>query len=260
MQRYFTKEKNWDEKYVYIVGDDAHHINRVMRMKIGERIICNHPDERAAICEIIDISKEAVKVEIIEWIDEDAELPVSITIAQGLPKGNKLEIILQKGTELGANNFILFEGDRSIAKWDKKKSDQKLNRYRKIVKEASEQCHRNKIPEIDVIPLQTILENGSDYDIMMYAYEEEAKKINFHPSLRLYLPLNQVKRRLYLSDLKVDFQNVEVDLFHKYDCQAIRLGARILRTETASLYALASVSYHFEELRCHECQQSHSIH
>ena len=260
MQRYFTKEKNWDEKYVYIVGDDAHHINRVMRMKIGERIICNHPDERAAICEIIDISKEAVKVEIIEWIDEDAELPVSITIAQGLPKGNKLEIILQKGTELGANNFILFEGDRSIAKWDKKKSDQKLNRYRKIVKEASEQCHRNKIPEIDVIPLQTILENGSDYDIMMYAYEEEAKKDQFSSFAKALSSIKPGQKAIIFIGPEGGFSEREADLFHKYDCQAIRLGARILRTETASLYALASVSYHFEELRCHECQQSHSIH
>lgn len=260
MQRYFTKEKNWDEKYVYIVGDDAHHINRVMRMKIGERIICNHPDERAAICEIIDISKEAVKVEIIEWIDDNAELPVSITIAQGLPKGNKLEIILQKGTELGANNFILFEGDRSIAKWDKKKSDQKLNRYRKIVKEASEQCHRNKIPEIDVIPLQTILENGSDYDIMMYAYEEEAKKDQFSSFAKALSSIKPGQKAIIFIGPEGGFSEREVDLFHKYDCQAIRLGARILRTETASLYALASVSYHFEELRCHECQQSHSIH
>src|SRR5699024_7372653 len=102
MQRYFTEENDWNDKTVCIKGDDAHHIVRVMRNKLGDQIICNHPDGHAAICEITDILERTVEANVIEWIAHHAELPVHVTIAQGLPKGNKLELILQKGTELGA--------------------------------------------------------------------------------------------------------------------------------------------------------------
>ena len=259
MQRYFTNEQDWDGKYVYIKNEDAHHISRVMRMNIGDEIICNHPSGKAAICEIKEITKEFVKVEVMDSLDDQTELPVSVTIAQALPKGNKLEFILQKGTELGASQFLLFQGDRSIAKWDKKKSEQKLARFRKIVKEASEQCHRNLIPDIHVSSLQTILENGSEYDIMMYAYEEEAKKKQFLSLTKALLSLKPGHKTIVFIGPEGGFSEKEVELFEKYGCQAVRLGARILRTETASLYALASISYHLQELRCHECQQSHAI-
>lgn len=259
MQRYFTKKTDWDGNFVFIKGDDAHHIVRVMRKKVGDRVICNHPEGKAAICEIKQIEKLDVKVQVVEWLEENAELPIQVTIAQGLPKGNKLDFILQKGTELGASKFLLFEGERSIAKWDEKKSKQKLKRYRKILKEASEQCHRNIIPEIEVMSLQTILESHLQYDIMMYAYEEEAKKAEYSSLAKAFTSMKLRQKALILIGPEGGFSNREVQLFEKYDLKPVRLSPRILRTETAPLYALASISYHFEELRCHECQQSHSI-
>lgn len=255
MQRYFTKRSDWEEKHVSITGDDAHHIVRVMRFKLGDEIICNHPDGKAAICKIVDLSKDSVKGEIIEWLQNNAELPVYVTIAQALPKGNKLDFIIQKSTELGVNQLLLYEGDRSIAKWDEKKSKQKLNRYRKVMKEASEQCHRNIIPEIEVTSIDSILEQQSEYDIMMYAYENEAKKEFFSSLGKALLHCKRDDKILVFIGPEGGFSEREIELFKKNNCQSVRLGARILRTETAAMYVLASVSYHFEELRCHECPQ-----
>src|SRR5699024_9605406 len=97
--------------------------------------------------------------------------PVHVTIAQALPKGNKIDFILQKGTEFGANEFSFFHADRSIAKWDERKSKQKLTRFRKIAKEASEQSRRNKIPNInEPVSLIKLLEQKHEYDIMLFAY------------------------------------------------------------------------------------------
>lgn len=250
MQRYFTEASDWDDQIVRIKGNDAHHIGRVMRKIVGEQIICNHPNGEAAICEIINLSKDIVELHVIEWLTNDAELPMDITIAQSLPKGNKLELILQKGTELGANRFILFEANRSIAKWDERKSKQKLNRYEKILKESSEQCHRNRIPEIEIVTsLEAILIDHSKDHMILYAYEEEAKKDN-HSSLATALTkMKPQDRVLIFIGPEGGFTKEEIELFKKYECQSVRLGSRILRTETASMYALASISYHFEELR-----------
>lgn len=252
MQRYFIPKANWSNEFIDIVGDDAHHMNRVMRFKPGDKIICAHPDGKAAICQIISIEKNKVKVEIKEWLDNNSELPVHVAIAQGLTKGNKLELIFQKGTELGAREFCLFEADRSIVKWDKKKSEQKLNRYRKIIKEASEQCHRNRIPTLEKPnSLQEIVENSTDYDVKLFAYEEEAKIDNTSSSFGAVLSQMKENEKLLIFIGPEGGFSIEEAMFLKdNNFIPIRLGKRILRTETASLYALASISYHFEELRC----------
>lgn len=252
MQRYFIPQKNWSNECIEIIGDDAHHINRVMRFKSGDKIICTHPDGKAAICQIISLEKNKVKVKIKEWLENNSELPVHVTIAQGMPKGNKLELIFQKGTELGAAKFCLFEADRSIVKWDEKKSEQKLKRYRKIVKEASEQCHRSRIPSlIEPNSLREIVEKSTEYDVKLFAYEEEAKVENFSSFGAVLSKMEENEKVLICIGPEGGFSVEEAMFLKDNDFIPIRLGARILRTETASLYALASISYHFEELRCH---------
>src|SRR5699024_12815954 len=105
------------------------------------------------------------------------ELPVEVTIFQGLPKKNKLEFVIQKGTELGCAHFKLFPAERSIVKWDHKKRIQNTERLRRIAKEASEQSERRKVPTVEVLTsLKDILNNHLTYDIMFFANEEEARK------------------------------------------------------------------------------------
>lgn len=251
MQRYFVSETGWGTNEVTILGEDVHHINRVMRYKEGTNIICNHPDGRAAICELLVITADSVQAEIKQWLNENVELPIQVTVAQGLPKGDKLELILQKGTELGAYAFIPFQAERSIVNWDKKKQEKKLIRFNKIVKEASEQSHRNQIPTIySTITVERLIEESSKYDEKLYAYEEQAKVSDYKSFGTVLENVTITDKILICIGPEGGFSPKEAEKLNDNGFQAIRLGPRILRTETAALYALASISYHFEELRC----------
>lgn len=251
MQTYFVDEKNWQENEV-IISDDAHHIIRVMRYNIGDKILCVHPNTQVAKCNIIAINndEETVHAKIIEWLNVDNELPVRVTILQSLPKGNKVELIIQKGTELGANQFILFESERSIVKWDEKKVKKRIERYNKIAKEASEQSKRNIIPQIKYVKnINDYLKNKNNVNsIKLIAYEEEAKQKRTTSFSKLLQSVKENEEIIVCIGPEGGFTEEEIVFFKEYGFEPIRLGKRILRTETASLYTLAAISYHFEEL------------
>lgn len=249
MQRYYIPKDNWEKEFVVLTDEDAHHIQRVMRQQIGDTIICNHPDGQAAICTIEQFSTEDVRVRIKEWLNEDSELPVNVTIAQGLPKGSKLDLIFQKGTELGATTFQLFEADRSVVKWDSKKAEKRMQRYDKIIKEASEQCHRNVMPIVKPLqPLEEIIRSNV-YDHILFGYEEEARRQTDRSFADVLSQIKNGQQILMIIGPEGGFSEQEVILLKNKGAIPVRLGKRILRTETASLYALASISYHFEELK-----------
>lgn len=251
LQRYFIPEGNWQGDKLTITGDDAHHIIRVMRGNTGDELICNHPSGHAILGEITTLDQQQVTVSIVEKLHETVELPIHVTIAQGLPKGDKLEYVLQKGTELGASGFIPFTADRSVVKWDEKKSSKKMTRFAKIVKEASEQSHRNLIPQVTpIMNLDGLIEATKEYDVKIFAYEEETKTNHFRSFASIVSKLKSNQRIVVCIGPEGGFSNNEVTLLKESGFQSVRLGPRILRTETAPLYVLASISYQFEELGC----------
>lgn len=250
MQRYFVfNDENWTKNTVTITGEDVHHIVRVMRSRVGDAIICTNQSQEAAICTISELSNDEIVAEIKEWLQKDVELPIDVTIAQGLPKGDKFEFILQKGTELGASSFIPFETERSIVRWDEKKMKKKQHRFEKIVKEASEQSHRLKIPSIqERMNLSQLIEASKSYSQCIFAYEEEARKDEYHLFSRVLSNLVRGSRLLICIGPEGGFTNKEAEILLNNHFQPVRFGPRILRTETAPLYALASISYQFEEI------------
>lgn len=248
MQRYFVKENQWLDDLVTIIGEDAKHIAVVMRMKEGNEIICVHPNGQAAICLITVIEKNCVTAKVKEMLEHHSELPLHVTIVQGLPKGSKIDFILQKGTELGASTFQFFTAERSVVKWDQKKAKQKLVRYGKIVKEAAEQSHRNVIPTIaEVKSLAEVLKNCETADYILFADEELAKATD-SPSLQTILQQIDIGAKVYIviGPEGGITDNERALLLHSH-ANAVRFGPRILRTETAALYALSVISYEFEE-------------
>lgn len=256
MQRYFVPETNWQTHGVVITGDDIHHISKVMRYKRGDSVICNHPNGQAAVCTITEMGIDGIQMSIAEWLDVSAELPLDVTIAQGLPKGDKLDMIVQKGTELGACAFIPFEAERSVVVWDNNKQVKKLQRLRKIAKEASEQSQRNRIPELkQLMNLAGLIEESKDYEVKLFAYEEAAKTSNYHSFGSVINNLDDHAQLLVCIGPEGGFSVQEAEKLQAAGFYPVRLGPRILRTETAAMYMLASISYHFEELRCNECQQ-----
>ncbi|WP_138415706.1 16S rRNA (uracil(1498)-N(3))-methyltransferase [Aquibacillus sediminis] len=251
MQRYFIPADLWEKgNRVIVTGDDFHHIVRVMRMTEGDRIICNHPNGQAAICKIATIDSDSITATVVEELNEQVELPVPVTIAQGLPKSDKLDLILQKGTELGASRFIPFQAKRSIVKWDQKKAAKKLQRMNKIVKEASEQSHRNQIPSVtSIMTVQQLIDESKSYDVKLFAYEDEARSDHFRRLSDVLNDVNESQSILACIGPEGGFSPEEVGALKDAGFLSVRLGPRILRTETAPLYLLSSISYHFEELR-----------
>ena len=246
MQRYFV-DQIANENRFNIVGDDYHHIVRVMRMKEGDQIICVSLLNKSAVCAIAEITDEQIIAEVVQWISGTSELPIEVTIASGLPKGDKLEWIIQKGTELGAFQFIPFISARSVVKWDEKKAVKKIERWQKIAKEAAEQSHRLKLPKVEnPVNLKSLIKMGEDFDYKLIAFEEEAK----HGEASIFAKtLSEMKRGqtlLFVFGPEGGLTELEVSSLSEHGFRACGLGPRILRSETAPLYALSAVSYHFE--------------
>ncbi|MEW4306680.1 16S rRNA (uracil(1498)-N(3))-methyltransferase [Rossellomorea marisflavi] len=250
MQRYFVGKPYHDGEWVSISGEDHHHIVRVMRMQEGSELFVVFPDQSSAIGKIERISSDAIDVSIVEWESDKKEMPISVTIASGLPKGDKLEWILQKGTELGASGFIPFKAERSIVKWDEKKGKKKVERWEKIVKEAAEQSHRTLIPDLSSpLTLKELLVKADGYDYKLVAYEEESRAGERSNLSNVLSEVKPSQRVLILFGPEGGLTDSEVEVCKENGFIPCGLGPRILRTETAPLYALSAISYQLELMR-----------
>lgn len=249
MQRYFVLTGPDTDRF-FIEGEDFHHITRVMRMKMGDHIVCVTDERKSARCKIAEITDELVIANVVKWEDGNTEMPVSVTIASGLPKGDKLEWIIQKGTELGAREFVPFLAARSIVKWDEKKADKKLERWQKIAKEAAEQSYRSVIPNVvSPVNFKVLIEKAKEFDVKLVAYEEEAKDGESAVLAKTLGEMKEGQSLLIVFGPEGGLAAEEVSLLKENGFSVCGLGPRILRTETAPLYFLAAVSYQLELLR-----------
>jgi 16S rRNA (uracil1498-N3)-methyltransferase len=149
MPKFFVKENQISNNKIEIVGDDVNHITNVLRMKQGEILkVCNQETGENYIAEIINAQKNSVTCEIQEKLEETAESNVDITLYQGLPKFEKMELIIQKNTEVGVNAIVPVIMERTVVKLDEKQVSKKLERWQKIAEIAAKQSMRDKIPEI----------------------------------------------------------------------------------------------------------------
>ncbi|WP_349407881.1 16S rRNA (uracil(1498)-N(3))-methyltransferase [Pseudalkalibacillus sp. SCS-8] len=251
MQRYFVTPDQMTDSTVRITGDDVKHISKVMRMSPGDQVICSDNQDRVAVCEIEELNDSSVELTIVEWSEFETELPIPVTIAQGLPKHDKLEMIVQKGTELGASKFLPFQASRSIVKWDDKKSRKKTERLLKIIKEAAEQSHRNRMPDCEEpVSFKQLLSVSEEYSIKVVAYEEEAKQDERSNLAKLLTKIDpSVDRMLVVIGPEGGLTDEEVERLQEAGFVTCGFGPRILRTETAPFYILSAVSYQLELLR-----------
>ena len=235
MQRYFALVKDHN---VVLSEDDKHHIIRVMRMRIGDTF--EVVDQKIIyICEIT--STNPLEVKIIEEKEEDVEIKTKITLFFALAKGDKIDLVIQKATELGVHRIILFNSKRCVVKFDNKDISNKLGRFNKIAKEASEQCHRLIVPEIvGVIDLKDIGKYLEEANYL--AYEKEAgntsESFNLKPN---------VKSVSVMIGSEGGFEKEEVEYLNKIGFINVSLGKRILRCETAAIYALSVLAYKLEQ-------------
>ena len=151
MQRYFLKESYEPKDNFILKGETYHHIVRVMRMEPKDEVFLAFNDQIAVVAEITKITEDAVYLKEIKKEENQKELPSSITIASGYPKGEKLDWIIQKSTELGAQAFLGFPASASVVKWDAKKRMKRQQRLEKIAQEAAEQSHRQIVPSVELL-------------------------------------------------------------------------------------------------------------
>lgn len=246
MQRYFLSGPLREDGSIEISGEDAKHISRVLRMGIGDRVIVVI-NQRSFEAEIIQVSDHSILVLPESSELRNNEMPIRVAIACGLPKGEKLEWIAQKATELGMNELIPFKAERSIVKWDNKKGAKKQERLQKIAKEAAEQSHRSIIPEVhEPVTLKQLLNMSSQYDVLFIADEEDAKastRTRFAEQMKsVYDKLSM----LVVFGPEGGLSRNEAEVLKEAGFKTISLGPRILRTETAPLYVLSAISYEFE--------------
>ncbi|MBS4217099.1 16S rRNA (uracil(1498)-N(3))-methyltransferase [Bacillus sp. FJAT-49711] len=250
MQRYFINESFRDQKFVRISGEDFHHITRVMRMDVGDPFYIVFENAKAASVKIKQITDSFVEADIIDLENEEKELPVYVAIASGLPKGDKLEWIIQKGTELGASEFIPFIASRSVVKWESKKEVKKLERWKRIAKEAAEQSHRQVLPVIQKpYILKELLQYSNNFDWKIVAYEEAAKEGEKSNLVRILQSAKPKDKILFVFGPEGGITVPEKNELITHGFEICGLGPRILRTETAPLYALTALSYQFELMR-----------
>lgn len=244
MQRYFVEPHQILDKTVLLEGDDAHHIAHVTRRRPGDRVVVCDGTGNCFLAELRNITSKEVAADIVEVVPEQRELPVRVTIAQGLPKGDKLEWIIQKGTELGASAFLPFSSERTVVKLDEKKEGRKRERWAKIAKEAAEQSHRSIVPAIHPpLMFADLLIRFGEFDAVLMAYEQEHAR-----HMRdVCQSLKPGATLLVLIGPEGGFSEEEVRKAEEAGAVSVSLGPRILRTETASQYVLAGLSVLLEK-------------
>lgn len=245
MQRYFVNQKQFIDDKVIINNDDVHHITKVLRSSIGDNVIISNGDGYDVIAEISVIEPKQVICKIVSEIKDNREPNVEIILAQGLPKSDKMDLIIQKSTEIGVSKIIPFTSDRTIVQLNEKKEQKRLERWRKITKEASEQAHRSIIPEISpLVTFNKLLEIMGE-QLTLIAYEKEN-------SLQLYQALNKIpdiNKVLLVIGPEGGFTGQEVKKVVEQGAYSISLGKRILRTETAGLVGISNILYHLEGMK-----------
>mgnify|MGYP003294619135 FL=1 len=238
MQRYFGQIIT---NQVLLGDDDIFHLTKVMRARVGDEIevVSN---EKVFLCKVSKL-KPHIEIDAIKQIKENHELKNHVILVAALIKGEKMDFVLQKATELGVGEIILLQTERTIVKIKPAEKDLKLERYRRILKEAAEQCKRTRIPllyrVIDMNSLKDI-----DAQVKMIAYEEESGATeSFNSIIR---SIKDKQKVAIVIGPEGGFSEKEVDSAVAAGYKRVSLGKRILRAETASFYALSVISNHLE--------------
>lgn len=244
MHHFFVTPDQVQENQIYIVGSDVNHMKNVLRMKVGEKFQVSDGNDKKYVCKIEQMNEEEVQAGILEEMQADTELPSKIYLFQGLPKNDKMELIVQKAVELGVWEVIPVSTKRAVVKLDAKKALKKVERWNAISESGAKQSGRTIIPKVtSVMTYREALSYAEQLDVVMIPYElaegmEETKQF-----IDAIQPGQSVG--VFIGP-EGGFEREEVEFAIQKGARPITLGKRILRTETAGLAVLAVLMYHLE--------------
>ena len=246
MPKFFINNEQIENNEIKIIGEDVNHIANVLRKQIGDTInICNRITSENFLCQLKSIDKEYIVCDIIEKEKSETESNAKITIFQGLPKAEKMELIIQKCTEIGVCNFVPVSMERCIVKFDNKTEGKKIERWQKIAETAAKQSGRDIIPKVEnLINLKKLCYLIEKYDIVLLANENEK-------TYKLKNALKTLKNKQNLSigiiiGPEGGITSEEVEQLKNSGAVSITLGNRILRTETVGISMSSIILYELE--------------
>lgn len=244
MHKFFTPKELFNENEATILGEDVKHIYRVLRLKEGEKVVLNNLQGEEFLGEISEITKTEVKIALHKKLEVNNESPLEVYLFQGMPKAAKMDLIVQKGTELGVKEITPILTSRVDVKL--KGDFKKLDRLERIALEASKQSKRTFITKINgPISFEELQERLKDLDLVVVPYENAE---NFGVKALVKELKKEVKKVGVIIGPEGGFQDEEIDRLKENGAYIVTLGPRILRTETAGFVCGSLLQYELGDL------------
>ena len=246
MPKFFVPTNQIEKDKIVIQNDDVNHIKNVLRAKVDDKIdICDYNTSKNYVCEIEEIEDKVIRCKIIEEIDSNVESEIKVSIFQGIPKVDKMELVIQKSVELGAYDITPIEMKRCVVKLKEKDKTKKIQRWQKISEVAAKQSGRDIIPNINnIININKLCESLEKYDLVLVAYENE--KINTLKNELIKIKNNKKVKIAIIIGPEGGIDKAEIEQLEKYNAKIVTLGNRILRTETVALSMLSIIMYELD--------------
>ncbi len=242
MSRFFIESRMISGSEITLSEEDSVHLARVLRASVGEKITVCDENGTEYEAEIFSVSKREVKAKITDYKKAATEPKIEVTIFQGLPKGSKMELIIQKCVEIGVCSIIPVETARAVVKINEEKSAGKVKRWNKIAEEAAKQSGRGKIPKVEMpVSFKEAAEKAAEFDMAIIAYEQHDKA-----DIKTYLRNKTPKKVAVYIGPEGGFEEEEIKLAKACGIYAVSLGKRILRTETAPITLLSVLMYEYD--------------
>lgn len=244
MHHFFVDPEQICDEKVVIEGSDVNHMKNVLRLKNGDMLEVIDGIGNNYLCAVEAIDAQSVRLHIVDTRKADSELPSKLYLFQGLPKSDKMELIIQKAVELGVYEVIPVVTKRAVVKLDEKKAAKKTARWNAISEGAAKQSGRSRIPEVrEVMTFAEALEYAKNLDVVLIPYEKAEGMQKTRQVIAEIAPGQSVG--IFIGP-EGGFEESEVELAVEHGGVPITLGRRILRTETAGLAALSILMYHLE--------------
>ena len=239
MHHFFVRPEQISGKEAYIEGPDWNHAANVLRVRPGEQVLLSVGEDWNYLCTVreVDRAGQRILLSVLEENQDVRELPVKISLYQGLPKSDKMELIIQKAVELGAARVVPVETARCVVKLDRKKAEAKRARWQAISESAAKQSGRSVIPEI-AMPMKyaAALKEAADSDVRLIPYENAEGMERTRKILESVRPGQKIA--VFIGP-EGGFEETEIRQAEEAGFEAVTLGKRILRTETAGFVVLS---------------------
>lgn len=242
MTRFFVAPGEMQPEFMVLTGENAQH-GKVLRLKAGEEVLVCDGQGRECLCSVSDISDGQISLVVKHQQESDTEAQVRVSVYMAFPKGDKLEHVIQKATELGAYEIVAFPSARCVSRPDEKSLKKKQERWQKIAQSAAEQSGRGVIPRVMILPSYAdAIKRAAQADKAILFYENERAV-----TLRMSLQTGEYQTVSLLTGPEGGLDASEVEKARDAGLDICTLGKRILRCETAPLCALSAVMYHVGE-------------